>query len=165
MDGYISKPVDENQLLATVAAHTGRGKRAAPESEAGLPPPSDFSKLRDRYSSKPDLLIKLVDAFRETSAQDLDRIEAALRTADSTALEHAAHRLSGGAGFVCADRVKQLAAELETRAAQHQLDDLGELSKQLTREVAESLQGLKRFLETVHAEPKVPSSCGKERAS
>jgi HPt (histidine-containing phosphotransfer) domain-containing protein len=165
MNGYITKPVDEGQLLSSVAAHTGRGKRASPEAAPLAIAPADVSTLRDRYSSKPELLMKLVDTFRDTAAQDLARIESAIQTADASALQHAAHRLRGGAGFVCADGVGRLAGELERRAAEHQLGGLRELAERIGREITQSVQSLDRFVESIRDSAPVPSHSGKERES
>jgi CheY-like chemotaxis protein len=140
MNGYISKPIDERELLRTVAEHTGRsgvrGPKAAPRERPNL------AALRARFGGKSEVFTKLLQAYRDTTAEDLGRIDRALESHDASMLEHAAHRLAGGAGFVSAETVRRLARELEGRAVAQQLDDLAESARQLRLEVAESIRDL-----------------------
>jgi HPt (histidine-containing phosphotransfer) domain-containing protein len=143
MDGYISKPVDQRELLETVARYGGRAASAEGGGKEPLMSSStNISVLKENFAAKPALLRRLVQAFRETSAQDLANIEAAVREHDAQTLERAAHRLAGGAGFVCADTVRRLAADLERRAVDRQLDGLESTAAELRRQVARSIAEL-----------------------
>jgi signal transduction histidine kinase/CheY-like chemotaxis protein/HPt (histidine-containing phosphotransfer) domain-containing protein len=144
MDGYLSKPVDAGELLRVVAKHTGRAARA-PDPPAGASE-ALAGALRERFGAKTELLSKLAGAFRSTAAEDIGRIQTGLRDRDPRLVEQAAHRLAGGAGFVCADRVQALARELECLGHADQVQGLEELVARLKQETAGAVRTLDRVV-------------------
>jgi two-component system sensor histidine kinase/response regulator len=163
MDGYITKPVDQDELLRVVSERTRRTGQAPAAPPAQEKPVTRGSALRERFGSRIGLVAKLADAFRATAAQDLGRIETALREHNAHELEQAAHRLAGGAGFVCADRVCGLAKELELHGESDRTEGLEALAGRLRREVADSIDELQLFVDSAQGAEGVRSREAKEQ--
>lgn len=173
MDGYLSKPIDEGELLRMVAAkarsalsHPARVEEPlVPASPASTPPLGrpNLLALRERFGGKADVFGRLLQAYRDTSSEDLRRIDTALESRDASMLEHAAHRLAGGAGFVSAENVRCLAMELESRAATRQLDALAASAHRLRSEVADSIRALEELTTSLETCPS-STPLGKEPA-
>ena len=97
MDGYLSKPIDVDALIASVESLAGR---APGPCEPGRPPARRSRCLRRALSPRvrgrrPNLLEEVVELFRSDYPSALRGIERAHLMRDLEALRLAAHGLKG----------------------------------------------------------------------
>jgi HPt (histidine-containing phosphotransfer) domain-containing protein len=143
MDGYLSKPIDVNELISTVERFAG-GQASGP---ATAQMEVDGARLFDEHAALTytggdrELLGQVVGMFRTDAPASLRRIERALRRRDADALSLAAHAMKGAIATVGSPAGRAAAAELEQLARANQLESadqvfgrLEALIKQLDRE-------------------------------
>src|SRR6185503_12448616 len=104
MDGYVAKPVKVDELLEVISGlvpgrvgeHSQWRRSSVPASapEDDLPGRSELLAIAD---GDLDFLRKVVSAFFQSCEDGLIEIGEALKCADATRLEDAAHRLKGAA--------------------------------------------------------------------
>jgi PAS domain S-box-containing protein len=125
MDGYLSKPIDVNELIATVERF-GRGHANDVPPETPL---TDAAVVFDEeaalaYAGGDRRLLKqVVDLFSSDSPLSFRKIDRALRSRDSEGLRMAAHSLKGAIATVGSPAGKKAAADLELMARSHQFAD------------------------------------------
>jgi CheY-like chemotaxis protein len=113
---YLSKPVEPNRLLATLARY--------------LPPAA-----ADDNGSGERTFRRLVGRFADALPGKVRELSDALRNGDRTALKRAAHRLRGAAGMYGFGQVGELAGLVESAVEEGQEDDLlRDLLAELARE-------------------------------
>jgi two-component system, sensor histidine kinase and response regulator len=139
MDGYLSKPIDVDELIATVERF-GAGEAATDYSKpAAEQPDATIFDLRAALSySGGDrrLLREVIKLFRSDYPASLRRIDRALRRRDSEALRLAAHGLKGAIATVGASAGRQAAAALEQTARENNLEDAARASALLRTQIA-----------------------------
>jgi two-component system, sensor histidine kinase and response regulator len=118
LDGYISKPIDVDELIATVERYAAGDATA---SSAVIEQPAndtifDESAALSYTGCNRRLLKEVVQLFRADYPSSLRKIDRALRGRDPEALRLAAHRLKGAIATVGAPAARQAAAELEDTA-------------------------------------------------
>ncbi len=119
MDGYLSKPIEVNDLIATVERFGGDGV-SSPEGPA--PPPTRGAVIFDETAALTytggdrELLKEVIDLFRKDSPRSMRRIERALHRRDGDALRMAAHALKGAIATVGSSAGRETALELEMMA-------------------------------------------------
>lgn len=115
MDGYVTKPLRTDELHAAIAQLTGpvadEGSAVAPANGEGRV--LDADALIRVTSSNRTLLREIVGLFGAEAARYVGDMRAALRAGDLAPLRAMAHALKGSAGSLAAERVAQLARELE----------------------------------------------------
>jgi len=119
MDGYLSKPIDVDELIAAVERHAEGGTGAARGPAAA--PPATLAVFDERAAlgytgGDRGLLAEVVKLFRADCAPSLRRIDRAIARRDSEGLRMAAHRLKGAIATVGARASRQVAADLEETA-------------------------------------------------
>jgi two-component system, sensor histidine kinase and response regulator len=115
MDGYLSKPIDVDELIATVERF-GAGEATAPSTVAAQEVNEAIFDERAALSytgGDRRLLKEVVQLFRADYPSSLRKIHRALQGRDSEALRLAAHRLKGSIATVGAPAARQVAQELE----------------------------------------------------
>jgi len=126
MDGYLSKPIEVDDLIATVERF-GAGAAAVIAAPAG-----DHHEHAAVFDEKValgytggdrKLLKQVIGLFRSDSPASLRRIDRALRRRDSEALRMAAHALKGAIATVGSQAGRDAAAELETMARSNRFGD------------------------------------------
>ncbi len=118
MDGYLSKPIDVDELIATVESFAGR---TAPEQPRPAAQPAASEVFDERAAlayagGDRRLLAEVIKLFRSDYPSSLREIDRAFRRRDSEALRMAAHRLKGAVATVGSPAGRQAAAELEHSA-------------------------------------------------
>jgi two-component system, sensor histidine kinase and response regulator len=143
MDGYLSKPIEVNDLIATVERFGADGPSAAVT-------PIDQKSTRPVIFDEPSalaytggdrrLLKQVIRLFRSDSPASFRRMTRALRRHDSEGLRMAAHALKGAIATVGSPAGRAAAAELESMAkasrfmeAERAVDGLRQLVKELDR--------------------------------
>ena len=134
MDGYLSKPIDVDELIATVERF-GAGRPSKPVASASHQ--GDDSVFDERaalsYSGGDRRLLKdVVKLFRSDYPSALLRINRALRRRDSEALRLAAHGLKGaiapgasappGAAAIEHAAARRAGSEVTRRRLRHELE-------------------------------------------
>jgi PAS domain S-box-containing protein len=118
MDGYLSKPIDVDQLIAAVERYGGRDATAPSaviEQQAHTAIFDEPAALSYTGGDR-RLLKEVVQLFRADYPSSLRKIERALQARDAEALRLAAHRLKGAIATLGAVAARQAAAELEETA-------------------------------------------------
>jgi HPt (histidine-containing phosphotransfer) domain-containing protein len=115
MDGYLSKPIDVDELIATVERF-GAGDTTAPSTVMAQEVNEAIFDERAALSytgGDRALLKEVVQLFRADYPSSLRKIRRALQGRDPDALRLAAHRLKGSIATVGAPAARRVAQELE----------------------------------------------------
>jgi two-component system, sensor histidine kinase and response regulator len=120
MDGYLAKPIEVNELIATVegfadGAGTPGSTSARAASAAGAEATAVFDEAAALSLTGGDrvLLKEVVALFRSDYPATLKRIEQAIKRRDGEGLRSAAHALKGSIATVGSPAGRQAAFELE----------------------------------------------------
>ncbi|MEW6139316.1 MAG: PAS domain S-box protein [Thermodesulfobacteriota bacterium] len=147
MDGYVSKPIDLQDLYDAIeglipGSNEGEKEVSCEEPRAEL---VDREALLDRVAGDMDLLRDVVDLFMDDSKRLLDRISEAVTKKDADELERAAHALKGSVLNFEARTVADIALNLETMGRNRDLtraeSEVAELEKQI-RALRAELKGI-----------------------
>ena len=120
MDDHLPKPIDVDQLVATLARLTGRGGTI--QAPGAAPAPGiDLHAALPRFGGKVDALQSLLLRFLDGAHETLDALQARLREGERDAALALAHRLRGVAANLGAGALAGHTLALE--AALHAHDD------------------------------------------
>jgi two-component system sensor histidine kinase/response regulator len=121
MDGFLSKPIQPDRLLATL--EFWMGTRADAPAPAAAPAEGAAARLAIdgldtalglQYAMRKETLyLALLKRFAETQADAVTRIRAARALGDAATAERVAHTLKGLAGMIGATEVQALAERAE----------------------------------------------------
>jgi len=139
MDGYLSKPIDVDDLIATVERFGGGGGGAAasspiPKAETNVATFDERAALGYAGGDR-RLLTEVVTLFRADYPSSLRSIDRALARRDPEALRLAAHRLKGAIAIVGAAASRQIASDLEEKARALDFDGARSTSLELRHEL------------------------------
>ncbi|TMA54056.1 MAG: response regulator [Deltaproteobacteria bacterium] len=137
MDAYVSKPVDAGELFATLErVVTGGGSRSVVEpphvSDGDI---LDRATLLERADGDPELLVDLLNTFRDDSAKLLAEIRSALARREARALARPAHTLKGALATLAAGAAAEAASRLESIGRADDIDRAEEACAALDREL------------------------------
>ncbi len=145
MDGFVTKPFAEGDLTSAMcAALKLRGAEGKPAADdlAVL----DRETALGRASGDRALLAELAAIFLQETPETLSKIEQALETGDSSAVERLAHRFKGALLTLAAPAAAETALELETAAGAGSDRAARETLGRLRREVARLEEELKALV-------------------
>jgi two-component system, sensor histidine kinase and response regulator len=137
MDGLLTKPLEPLRLREVMDRHGLRSPRdAAREAAHGQAPPGgaaalDIARLRTLVGNDPQFLKELCRTFMASSTRLIQELRQAAATEDRTQLKALAHKLKGGAGSACAQRITELCLALEHAALSAPRDELTGVVDQL----------------------------------
>ncbi len=162
MCGHICKPIDQTELLRTLAPFPRRPRGEEP-AQLPVPPPkatlrgpadaaspwplvpeADFETAVLRCAGRTDLLAKLLSSFARQYEQHLSALEEA-RIAGPMAVRSYAHRLRGVAGNLGLDGLAATAGALEHQAPLAAPAELAMLIMATNRALAAHLQAIKTW--------------------
>jgi two-component system, sensor histidine kinase and response regulator len=125
MDGYLSKPIDVNDLIMTIERFGDGAAPAAVTERSIAPRVATFDeKTALAYTGGDRQLLKeVIHLFRKDAPTSLGRIERALHKRDGDALRMAAHALKGAIATVGSSAGRETAAELEMMAKSSRFAD------------------------------------------
>ena len=148
-DDYLTKPIRTADLFAAVERLRNTKANAAPEASATTNPPGtnafDIDAALKHVEGDRDLLDEIVRIFADQCPRTMYEIQNAIRAADLSILERAAHSLKGSASNLCATGVTQAAAELEESARSGDSSRSREQFEALESEVERLLRELEAF--------------------
>ena len=136
MDAYLAKPIDVDELIATIE-HVGRGPvKELPHSQHTTTAAADDAVFDERSAlantgGDRGLLKEMVGLFRADAPSYVKRIERALKARDGEALRTAAHGLKGAIATVGSPAGRQAAAELEQAGRTSRFAEAGHIHTQL----------------------------------
>jgi HPt (histidine-containing phosphotransfer) domain-containing protein len=119
MDGYLSKPIDVERLLATIeefGSGSGGGDAVMPAETPAPPAPAlifDERAALLHTDGDRQLLKHIIKLYRADAPASFRKIERGLRTRDAEALWTAAHALKGSLATIGAQAARHAAAEIE----------------------------------------------------
>ena len=127
MNDHIGKPLDEYELLNTLAKWITPEKSLQPSLSPALPPStesgtvSSFKELNridtdaglGFFNNKPELYLKILTMFRDSNRNFIEDFLTRQQRGDSDGIARAAHSLKGTAATVGATTLQLAAAELE----------------------------------------------------
>ncbi len=122
MDALLTKPLQPLQLREMLDRHgLGLARDATRDAARTQPvrliaPPIDIPRLRMLVGDDPQFLAELSRTFLASSTRLLGELRQAIAAQDREQLKALAHKLKGGAGSVCAQRVTDLCLALEQTA-------------------------------------------------
>jgi PAS domain S-box-containing protein len=125
MDGYLSKPIDVDELIATVERFGGRAARAPAGQTSGQVGETvvfDERAALGYTGGDRSLLKNVVKLFRSDYPSALRRIDRALQRRDFEALRLAAHGLKGAIATVGGSAGREAAATIEHAARANSIE-------------------------------------------
>jgi two-component system, sensor histidine kinase and response regulator len=140
MDDYISKPVQNKELLAAIARQFAPPASAAhaPESTEDKPALDeifDSAAALDRLEGDRKLLAEMAKLLESESVKLLEQLRAAVAESNANGVERAAHTLKGALGSLAAAAAFNVARELETVARQGDSARVKSLAAKLEKEI------------------------------
>jgi two-component system sensor histidine kinase/response regulator len=126
MDGYLSKPINVDELITTVE-NVGNAAPATPAAKAAAPSRAVFDEKAALAHTAGDrrLLKEMLALFRSDAPSYERRISSALRRRDGEALRMSSHGLKGALATVGSERGREIASELEQLAIAGAFDEAG----------------------------------------
>ena len=137
MDGYLSKPIDVDELIATVEA-TGASTpalKSAPDGAQRTAKVFDERAALAYTGGDRELLSEVVALFRGDAPARLRRIERALQRRDGEGLRSAAHALKGAIATLGSETGRAAAAELEALGRARRFGEAERTSRALRQEI------------------------------
>jgi two-component system, sensor histidine kinase and response regulator len=122
MDDHLAKPVQARAMLRALERCT---TNAEEENTEPLPPATNLQSIVG--AGMGDIIPRLIEIFLETAPLDIEKAVAAVRSAQATDLEEAAHKLKGSCGNLGAARLRDLCQQLEKLGRDGSLQNAPEL--------------------------------------
>uniref|UniRef100_UPI00293D3391 response regulator n=1 Tax=Janthinobacterium sp. TaxID=1871054 RepID=UPI00293D3391 len=132
MDGHLAKPIDVEQLIATLTALLPRG--AAPD--AAPPAGIDLDAALQRFGGDAAALLALLKRFAQTQGDAADKVRALLADGQPELAAQLLHRVRGVAANLGAAAVAGLCARAETALRQGDAVALAGLLDELEQAMA-----------------------------
>ena len=146
MDDYISKPIDQNELLSKVKLWRSL-KKVGPEPLSSMSSGSDqaghyssqlvidFQGLLDRVVNDVAVATRLLDKMNKKIDGDLEEIQTAISNRQGEAVEFLAHRMKSGAGNLSAEPLRSILAKLESIGREENWKEINECYEIVKHEV------------------------------
>jgi signal transduction histidine kinase/DNA-binding response OmpR family regulator/HPt (histidine-containing phosphotransfer) domain-containing protein len=155
MNGYLTKPIGQDQLAACVDRYVGGpagGDVATPPAAAADEPPVvlDVEATLNRIGGNTRLFNRLIGIFRRQTPSLLSELQEALGRNDPLAVREAAHKLKGSLRSLGGRAAQTVAALIEQRALEGSLRDAGDLYDSLTAELTRLDEALGGYLGDDH---------------
>jgi HPt (histidine-containing phosphotransfer) domain-containing protein len=156
MDDYLSKPVDQEALGATIErwaklALKSEVKNTLASSSSSMntnETPLDLERLNALSRGKIGFQQRLVQMFVENAQPGLEKMRHALQVNDFATVEQQAHRIKGASANVGVRLMPTVAAQIERQAREKTLQGTVEQLESLEKQ----LEQVKIFLANWHVE-------------
>ncbi len=153
MDGYVSKPINRDELFSVIETLTKGGneeKGTSPvRSREKTTPASEvfeLSKALEMAGGDTEFLKEIAELFLENLPGYVARVREAISREDAAALEGAAHNLKGAVGNFGAKRTYDAAYRLEAIGKKNVLSEADRLMKKLMEELSSLESAIKSAL-------------------
>jgi polar amino acid transport system substrate-binding protein len=157
MNDHIGKPIDPDQLLATLAKWVRPGKTTVVETIAPTPKSTESVKLPElpgvkvaesirRIGGNVVLYYALIEKFRTNQKDVVPNIRAALASSDLKTSERLVHTLRGVSGSLGAETLQKLAEQAEKSIHNNELVGLESLLDQIEIEIDILIKNIKQCL-------------------
>ena len=127
MDGYVSKPIQTDQLfdeierVVAISFEARSQTKSAPLEQRPLAASFDLAAALNQVSNDKDLFKEIVGMFISSHPQQMLMIKSAIESEDVEALSFAAHSLKGVVGNFRADAATKAAQRIESMADRNDL--------------------------------------------
>ncbi|WP_246194986.1 PAS domain S-box protein [Allochromatium palmeri] len=164
MIDHIAKPVDIEQLVATIVRHArNRHQAAVPLTPKETPPKPtrpeapdpdagqrsgtwiDWDALESRYAHNPTFIPRLLRAVLDSNKDQTERLRESVNQGDRDQIVFMAHRLKGTAGNLFAKSLHALATDVEARTRALDIE-----APRLALKLADALAGLLAEIDDSH---------------
>ena len=149
MDEYLSKPIHMDKLIETISKWTHRPDtknigEEIPKMETenttdhsfSEEKPFDFEKIMEQWNGKVEFVTRILKTFETETAADLTKLEGALEAGDTDALSALAHRIKGASAAIGAEKIQNIAKEIEMQGRNCSIESAGENLADLKTEFA-----------------------------
>jgi len=146
MDGCICKPLQRDRLLSVMTRWIGSSSEGALSQETPADTGSSVSKSAepsqvldldraiDEFMGNKKILFGVLDQFIGQAEDQIDGLRRACSKSDYKAVATAAHRIKGGAANLRADRLADVAADIEKTAGNQNAEAISILIEKLAEE-------------------------------
>ncbi|WP_052507393.1 hybrid sensor histidine kinase/response regulator [Desulfonatronovibrio magnus] len=142
MDGYVSKPVNEKELLKEISNVLVNVPPDPETADQGNTPLINFDSIRERYADDEDLWKVMITEFVENDLPEyIKDIKEVMEGDDLEELGKVAHKLKGVLALLGAERAEYQARRLDSEAKHGQHSS----SRTLAGELINCLEELKDF--------------------
>ncbi len=148
MDGYVSKPIRLEELLAAIDVVGGASARPAQRRRK---PSAATSALVANFGGDPALLGEVIEMVLADSPATQGEVRRAVTAGDTAAVASAAHALKGTVGLFTKAGAYEAAAELERAARHGEITQFDAMSERLSEEMAGLRRQLKKLLKELRA--------------
>ena len=151
MDGYVSKPINVEDLEIAIAkvmhltSTDARGLRTEGHSKGSPRNPVnlDFGPMLKRLGGDEELLDEVIEIFVDQAPKHLDTLRRALSQGDTELVERTAHSIKGELGYLGIATVSQKARELEELGRKHQLEQAARLFTSFETEISDIVAAMR----------------------
>jgi CheY-like chemotaxis protein len=148
MDGYLSKPINAEELFTTIESLVGHEQPVTAAQE--VPSPAQLfnaARLMDRVGGDPQLLREVVDLFYQDAEPTVEAIGQALTRNDCAELARISHRLKGALTNLELRQAAELAGQLECMAETNQLTGAHQLIRDIVSNLAQARPALAALIQ------------------
>jgi len=139
MDSYLSKPVREGDLCAVLKRVVARGGTVSAGAGVETPSPPqpepgqlfDYADFVERLGGEEETAERFVELFTRGVAERLTALGEALKGADAAGVKFNAHTIHGSAANLGVPAIQELAAHIESLAADGKLPEVPALYAEL----------------------------------
>jgi CheY-like chemotaxis protein len=126
MDGYVSKPVNPEQLRSEIVRLTAPAVRDSliSRSKKGNTAAIDMAQLMSRVGDDRELLRELIELFRQDFPNQLEALRKSASAGEMNGLARVAHTLKGMLANLAAMQASNAAARLEQIGKQESREDV-----------------------------------------
>ena len=156
MDGYVSKPIRLEELLAAIDVVSGASARPAPR----LPkkPSAATSALLANFGGDPALLSDVIEMVLADSPATQQEIHRAVTARDAAAVASAAHALKGTVGLFSRAGAYEAAAALERAARHGEMGQFDATTARLAEDMTTLRRDLKKLLRELRGSARSPAA-------
>ncbi|CAB1081470.1 hypothetical protein D1AOALGA4SA_9122 [Olavius algarvensis Delta 1 endosymbiont] len=157
MNDCVGKPLQMDVLLSVVQkwinAESNPPEDICPADKAPVMEsvsgqdqnPLDMDRAIEEFMGQKEILLSVLQKFLTNAGSQIDRIRQAVKEADYGAIESNAHAIKGAAANLTADKLADLAADMEQAADKQQSD----LSAELADELEQEYFALKKYIQQI----------------
>ncbi len=144
MDDYVSKPINQKELFAAIErwnrpkgpkkGGSMQKEKKIPAGGSGLVPPIELDAALARLDGDKEFLVDMLQEFVDYTQEQLKELAQAVEAGDAQRVEREAHSIKGAAANLTAERMTNLARDLEYMGKDGNLAKAPALIEELEKE-------------------------------